>query len=91
MTDFSDVDADERKRNYSPYGGGELQPQTTERAKREQYEANTLMAYDNPPCPREPADPYDGEPIVTKDFGRPDPQGVAAVSLAWIVIRLRPY
>lgn len=81
MTDFSVVEAEERKRNYSPYGGGELQPQSSERAIRDQYEANTLMAYDSPPCPREPADPYNGESMVTKDFGALDPQSVVAVSL----------
>jgi hypothetical protein len=74
------VDPEERKRNYIPYGGGELEPETPERAVRELYESNTLMAYDSPPCPREPTDPYNGETMVTKDFGAPDPQGIVAVS-----------
>lgn len=82
MTDFSSVDEEERKRSYSPYGGGELQPESPERVTREQYEANTLMAYDSPPCPREPADPYNGESLVTKEFGAPGPQSIAVVRAA---------
>lgn len=64
--DFSDVDEEERKRNY--IGGGEQVMQSAERAKRDYYEANTLIVFyadanDIPPNPREPADPYNGEPV----------------------------
>ncbi|THY00217.1 hypothetical protein D6D03_06639 [Aureobasidium pullulans] len=74
LTDFSSVDVEERKRNYSPYGGGELEPESAERIKREQYEASTLMVFytdanDIPSCPREPAEPYNGEETITKAFG----------------------
>ncbi|KAI4720410.1 hypothetical protein E4T48_03350 [Aureobasidium sp. EXF-10727] len=74
LTDFSSVDAEERKRNYNRYAGGELQPESAERTKREQYEASTLMVFytdpsDIPPSPREPADPYNGEEVTTKAFG----------------------
>lgn len=74
VTDFSSVDVEERKRNYSPYGGGELEPESAERIKREQYEASTLMVFytdanDIPSCPREPAEPYNGEETITKAFG----------------------
>lgn len=84
-TNFSDVDSEERKRNYSPFGGGELQADSPERTKREQYEASTLMVFytdssDIPPCPREPADPYNGEEVSTKAFGSPDGQEPLAVS-----------
>ena len=81
-TDFSTVDAEDRKRNFIPYGGGELEPESPERAVREQYESTTLMAYDSPPCPREPADPYNGEQVTTKAFGTPDPQGIVGVRAA---------
>jgi len=80
VTDFTVVDVEERKRNYVPYGGGELEPDTPERAARELHDSTTLMAYDCPPCPREPTDPYNGEAIVMKDFGAPDSQGIVSVS-----------
>lgn len=84
VTDFSSVDAEERKRNYKPYAGGELEPESSERIKREHYEASTLMVFythpsDIPPCPREPAEPYNGDEMVTKPFGTPDAQEPLAV------------
>ncbi|KAL1310707.1 hypothetical protein AAFC00_000965 [Neodothiora populina] len=82
LIDFSNVDADERRRNYAPFGGGEAQPESLEKGIREQYEANTLMAYDSPPCPREPVDPYNGEPVATRSFGDPDPQSIVATRAA---------
>jgi hypothetical protein len=74
VTDFSSVDAEERGRNYRPFAGGELEPDSAERTRREQYEASTLIVFytdpsDIPPCPREPAEPYNGEEITTKAFG----------------------
>ena len=76
--DFSEVDPDERQRNYAQYGGGELEPESPERALREHHEANTLMVFYNdasdiPPNPREPSDPYNGEKVETiKQFGAPE-------------------
>ena len=75
--DFSTVDKDERDRQYAPYGGGKLQPDSRERAIREQYERDNLIVIyssssDIPPDPREPTDPFNGEqggPV--KDFGVP--------------------
>ncbi|KAK0251247.1 hypothetical protein B0A54_13271 [Friedmanniomyces endolithicus] len=75
--DFSVIDDDERARNYVQCGG-KLELESAERAIREQYEANTLIVFytdekDIPPNPREPANPYDGEPTSTmKEFGAPD-------------------
>jgi hypothetical protein len=81
--DFSTVDQDERDRQYAPYGGGKLQPDSPERAIREQYERdNLLVVYlsssDIPPNPREPADPSNGDqggPL--REFGVP-PEKFAA-------------
>ena len=75
--DFSTVDKDERDRQYAPYGGGKLQPDSRERAIREQYERdNIIVIYsspsDIPPNPREPTDPFNGDqggPF--KEFGAP--------------------
>ncbi|TKA57900.1 hypothetical protein B0A55_12977 [Friedmanniomyces simplex] len=75
--DFSVIDDDERARNYVQCGG-KLEPESTERATRQQYEANTLIVFytdekDIPPNPREPANPYNGEPLSDmKTFGAPD-------------------
>lgn len=75
--DFSTVEKDDRDRQYAPYGGGKLQPDSPERAIREQYERDNLIVMyaspsDIPPNPREPTDPYNGEaggPV--KEFGVP--------------------
>lgn len=87
VTDFSSVDVEERKRNYSRYAGGDLQPESAERVKREQYEASTLMVFytdpsDIPPNPREPAEPYNGEEISTKAFGAAGSQEPLAVRIS---------
>ena len=80
--DFSDVDKEERKRNYAPYGGGELETESKERGVREHYEANNLMVFyadtnDIPPNPREPSDPTNGERGGTvKKFGMPEEKWV---------------
>ncbi|KAI7452470.1 hypothetical protein KC368_g3156 [Hortaea werneckii] len=78
--DFSDIDAEDRQRNYIKFGG-ELVPESSERAAREQYEANTLIVFytdekDIPSDPSEPANPYDGEETAVdrKDFGMPEAQ-----------------
>jgi len=75
--DFSTVDKDERDRQYAPYGGGKLEPDSQERATREQYERDNLIVIysspsDVPPNPREPTGPFNGEqgePL--KEFGAP--------------------
>lgn len=75
--DFSTVDQEDRDRQYAPYGGGKLQPDSPERQIREQYERDNLIviysdASDIPPNPREPADPYNGEDTgPCKEFGAP--------------------
>ena len=86
VTDFSSVDIEERKRNYNRFAGGELQPDSAERTKREQYEASTLMVFytdpsDIPPNPREPAEPYNGEEVSTKEFGALGTQEPLAVCI----------
>jgi hypothetical protein len=65
--DFSVIEAEERDRLYAPYGGGKLQVDSPENEARKQYEANNLIVFYNdpreiPPNPREPLDPYNGEP-----------------------------
>ena len=76
--DFSDVDKEERKRNYAPFGGGTVEVESAERAVREHYEANNLIVFytnadDIPPNPREPSDPNNGESVdVVKNFGKPE-------------------
>lgn len=85
VIDFSDVDKGERERNYAPYGGGMCEPESPEKKAREEYEASTLIVVytdpsDIPPCPKEPADPYNGEANTTKSFGIVE--GVAATRAA---------
>ncbi|CAK3949284.1 Aspartic protease pep1 [Lecanosticta acicola] len=78
LVDFSGVDKEERKRNYAPYGGGELEPVSAERAKRDQYESNNLIVFYTdpsqiPPNPKEPAEPYNGDQVDTiKYLGAPE-------------------
>ncbi|KAM0718924.1 hypothetical protein Q7P37_005996 [Cladosporium fusiforme] len=75
--DFSTVGQEDRDRQYAPYGGGKLQPDSPERAVREQYERdNIIVIYSDsseiPPNPREPEDPYNGEALgPCKEFGTP--------------------
>ncbi|KAF2485294.1 hypothetical protein BDY17DRAFT_100362 [Neohortaea acidophila] len=75
--DFTVVDAEERKRNSIKFGG-EVEPESAERAARDAHEANTLIVFytdpkDIPPNPREPSDPYSGEQSdKIKQFGLPD-------------------
>lgn len=57
--DFTRVPEDERKRNYAPFGGGEVQPTCPERDANIAHEKNTLNVYyvlpsDIPKSPREP-------------------------------------
>ncbi|KAI5257925.1 hypothetical protein E4T42_00814 [Aureobasidium subglaciale] len=95
LTDFSSVDVEERKRNYSRYAGGELEPESTERVEREQYEASTLMVFytdpsDIPPCPREPAEPYNGDETSPKPFGALGNQEPLATRIAKLVGYAQP-
>ncbi|OAG12073.1 uncharacterized protein CC84DRAFT_1080335 [Paraphaeosphaeria sporulosa] len=75
--DFSVVSEGERKRNYAPYGGGELQPTCPERDANIAHDNATLEIFysrpaDIPTSPREPLleqmQPSD-TPVVT--FGSP--------------------
>ncbi|KAF2231753.1 hypothetical protein EV356DRAFT_535262 [Viridothelium virens] len=77
--DFCDIEKSERERNYAPYGGGELIPESPESKLQEEHERNTLMVFytdrmDIPPNPREPLDPYTGEVPMTVTFGQPPSQ-----------------
>ncbi|EME82654.1 uncharacterized protein MYCFIDRAFT_80286 [Pseudocercospora fijiensis CIRAD86] len=73
--DFSTVPEEERSRNFTPYGGGEFKPNSAEKSKREQYENETLMVFYTEPSqipanPKEPEDPYNGDPgPALKYFG----------------------
>lgn len=77
LVDFSVVSEGERKRNYAPYGGGELQPTCPERDANIAHDKTTLEVFysrpaDIPTSPREPLlqqmQPSD-TPAVT--FGAP--------------------
>ena len=73
--DFSVIDASEIARNCVNRGG-KVEVKSPERAVQEQRELTTLMAFypslsDTPPSPREPADPYSGEPSIERMFGEP--------------------
>lgn len=76
--DFSDIDSEDRQRNYSKFGGGEVEPDSPESKARDAYEAKTLMVFypnpkDVPPNPREPIDPHNGTEVTSvKRFGRPE-------------------
>ncbi|KAF2718750.1 hypothetical protein K431DRAFT_274106 [Polychaeton citri CBS 116435] len=74
--DFSIVDQDERKRNYAKFGGGEQQPDATERSARESYESNNLLAVyasasDIPSNPREPPEIEMTGQSNVQSFGEP--------------------
>ncbi|KXT02996.1 hypothetical protein AC578_643 [Pseudocercospora eumusae] len=73
--DFSTVPEEDRSRNFAPYGGGDLKPESAEKSKREQYENETLMVFYTEPSqipanPKEPEDPYNGDQgSALKHFG----------------------
>ncbi|KAK3679039.1 hypothetical protein LTR78_001492 [Recurvomyces mirabilis] len=75
--DFSVIDLEERDRNYVQRGG-KLEPESAERAEREQYEADTLIVFyteekDIPANPREPSDQTsDAPPSEIKQIGQPE-------------------
>ncbi|KAJ4397915.1 hypothetical protein N0V91_010607 [Didymella pomorum] len=76
QVDFSVVDPEERKRNYTPYGGGENLPTCPEKEANEQREKDILMVFytspaDIPPSPHEPPEhTEENTPTVTM-FGTP--------------------
>ena len=75
MVDFSVIEADELARNCSTRGGN-MEVKSHERAVQEQRELTTLMVIytsssDIPPSPREPSNPYSGEPVEERMFGSP--------------------
>jgi hypothetical protein len=82
---FDDVDLEERKRNYEPYGGGMQKPICPEKEVQERREATILMVFyshssDIPPSPKEPSG-EDTEPSKPPlNFGAPGEPTV--VSLA---------
>ncbi|KAJ4337142.1 hypothetical protein N0V95_008416 [Ascochyta clinopodiicola] len=74
--DFSVVDAEERKRNYIPYGGGEAVPTCPEKEANVQRENDTLMVFytnpaDVPPSPREPLEQTEDPAAAVTMFGPP--------------------
>lgn len=74
--DFSDVDAEERKRNYAPYGGGENVPTCPEKEANEQREKDILMVFytspaDIPPSPHEPPEQTEENTTAVTMFGAP--------------------
>lgn len=78
LVDFSVVTADERKRNYVPFGGGEVEPSCPEREANVRRENSTLMVFyadakDIPPSPREPSDDTQETAAATTpiNFGAP--------------------
>lgn len=76
QVDFSVVDAEERKRNYMPYGGGEAVPTCPEREANVRRENDTLMVFysnpaDIPPSPREPAEQKEDSAAAVTLFGTP--------------------
>lgn len=75
MVDFSVVALEELERNYTTRGG-KVEIKSREREVQEQRELTTLMVIyttssDIPPSPREPSDPYSGEPVIEQTFGMP--------------------
>jgi hypothetical protein len=77
IIDFSEVDEEERARNYSRFGGGKQEPDSADKKAQELREANTLMAVyitreDIPPRPSSPVEPFAGEDNNTPvEFGKP--------------------
>lgn len=73
--DFSVIEPNELARNCVTRGG-KVDVKSPERAVQEQRELTTLMAFytslsDAPSSPREPADPFSGEPSIERMFGAP--------------------
>jgi hypothetical protein len=82
--DFSRVDEEDRKRNYAPYGGGQLQAVSAEAEANRQHENATLMVIyshpsDIPSSPREPLTPLVETPSKWVEFGSPPDKVLARV------------
>lgn len=76
--DFSDMPEDSITGNYAPYGGGTIQPESSESEAQLQREANTLLQVysrraDIPAAPKEAPDIFE-EAAVPKSFGQPEEQ-----------------
>ncbi|KAF3038243.1 hypothetical protein E8E11_005884 [Didymella keratinophila] len=76
QVDFSVVDPEERKRNYTPYGGGENVPTCPEKEANEQREKDILMVFytspaDIPPSPHEPPEQTEENTTAVTTFGSP--------------------
>ena len=78
LVDFSVVDPEERKRNYVPYGGGEVVPIRPEKEANVQRENTTLMVFyahpsDIPASPAEPSEQSQEPtaPVNATMFGTP--------------------
>ncbi|CAI6325648.1 unnamed protein product [Periconia digitata] len=76
--DFSNVNPEERARNYAPFGGGQCVPTCPEKEANIQHEFTTLMIFyahpgDIPSSPREPLEqqtrPSPSAPVT--NFGQP--------------------
>ncbi|KAI9813288.1 MAG: hypothetical protein M1827_004230 [Pycnora praestabilis] len=75
LVDFSVIDPEELRRNYVTRGGY-LSIESPEQLIQEKRELSTLMVIythpsDIPPSPREPSNPYSGEPSEIVMFGTP--------------------
>lgn len=76
QVDFGVVDAEERKRNYMPYGGGENVPTCPEKEANELREKDILMVFyispaDIPPSPHEPPEQTEESTTAVTMFGAP--------------------
>ena len=86
LVDFSKLPEQTLNDNFERYGGNKP-AESPEKERLLQHEASTLMAHyftrsDIPPCPREPADPYEGVQLETKIGDLPGPDTLYAVRLA---------
>ena len=75
VVDFSDIDPQERDRNYETRGGKQA-IESKHVAEQEEREKNTLMVIytseaDIPSSPREPSGEDDGEPNIEQTWGDP--------------------
>lgn len=73
--DFSVIEDGERKRNYTSRGG-QVEVESSERGVQEQREmTKVLVPYislsDVEPSPKEPSEPFSGEPAAEQLFGTP--------------------
>ncbi|PGH08794.1 hypothetical protein AJ79_05893 [Helicocarpus griseus UAMH5409] len=92
--DFSELDPDERRRNFIKRGGTQT-PESPERVAQEQREANTLSVFytspaDIPTSPKEPPPPDPDEPYSPEvPFGEPG-DGTKARSARYFAAKAPP-